>query len=339
MDKVVAVVASKTRECRKVGLEEPARIDAAVKYLGNVEEVTDVADVEEVKKVHSEQYLRRLKRAMKGSDRQIKIRDKDLTAALNGIAAAKVVADYVKRGSIAILIARPPGHRVGVSFTDGKGIFNYGAYIAQELSSDGTVAVVDIDLHPGEGTHDIFFERNDVLTISIHEKSESRMSDIDVIGKKDGEGYHINIPLPPGITTVLYMRVLERGVLPILEDYAPKYIVIQAGFDTHIQDPLGDFLLTLEAYYEIGRRIREVADKVGAKGIAVTLEGGYNLDILGKALKNLLDGITKENEPTFVEGRRIRAADHVSGRIVNIAMKAYKIFAQHHAMNMLRRSR
>jgi acetoin utilization deacetylase AcuC-like enzyme len=152
-----------------------------------------------------------------------------------------------------------------------------------------TVAILDIDYHHGNGTQQIFYERGDVLFVSIHaDPAREYPFFLGYAGERgagDGEGCNLNIPLEAGVTDAPYLAALETALETIVA-FGPRFLVLSAGFDTFDGDPLGDFALSGAAYPAIGRRI-------AALGLPtlVVQEGGYAVAQLGENVVGLLRGL------------------------------------------------
>ena len=189
-----------------------------------------------------------------------------------------------ERASFAL--CRPPGHHAGKDYAGGYCFINNASVAANWLSSKGKVALLDIDYHCGNGTQDIFYERQDVLTISIHADPNFEYPHFigfaDEHGEGRGFGFHHNFPLPAGTDDAAYLIALERA-LSLIRDYSPAYLVVSAGMDIYADDPLGTIKVTTEGIAEIGKRV--AALKLPT---VIVMEGGYNNDALGRNIVALL---------------------------------------------------
>jgi acetoin utilization deacetylase AcuC-like enzyme len=217
-------------------------------------------------------------------------------AALAGAAALLSGDRYV------YALCRPPGHHAAGAMAGGYCYLNNAALAANMLAQRHTtgdatwalraptVAILDIDYHHGNGTQSIFYERNDVLTVSLHADPAFEypyyLGFSDERGAGAGEGYNLNIPLPAGIDDTGYLKALDQA-LQAIADYGPRYLVVSAGFDTFVADPLGSFALTTAAYRAIGAAIAQL----GLPTLVVQ-EGGYALQELGANVVALLHGVT-----------------------------------------------
>ena len=210
------------------------------------------------------------------------------TAAIASANCALSAAESViSEQSSAFALCRPPGHHAGKDYAGGYCFINNASVAANWLSSKGKVAILDIDYHAGNGTQDIFYERDDVLTISIHGDPEFEyphyIGFADETGAGAGLGFHHNFPLPAGTEEAQYLSVLDKA-LSIIKKYAPKYLVISAGMDTSDGDPLGTFKITHNGYTEIGKRIASLGIPT-----VIVMEGGYANEALGTNIVNLLE--------------------------------------------------
>jgi acetoin utilization deacetylase AcuC-like enzyme len=192
------------------------------------------------------------------------------------LSAAQTVALH---NGASFAICRPPGHHAGSEICGGFCYLNNAAIAAQWLSKRGKVAILDIDYHAGNGTQAIFYERPDVLTISLHAdpawEYPSFAGYASEIGSGPGEGYHRNFPLPHQTGDDLYRQTLDQA-LQLLNKFSPDFLVVSAGFDTFYGDPLGDFKITRDGYSIFGKMISDLKLPT-----AIILEGGYKIDELG----------------------------------------------------------
>jgi acetoin utilization deacetylase AcuC-like enzyme len=211
-----------------------------------------------------------------------------LASAYCALSAADSISSSSENHSYpAFALCRPPGHHAGKDYAAGYCFINNASVAANWLSSKGKVAILDIDYHAGNGTQDIFFERNDILTISIHGDPEYEyphyIGFADETGAGIGVGFHHNFPLPAGTDEMQYLLILNKAAR-LIKEFAPKYLVISAGMDIFDGDPLGKFKITQNGFTEIGKRI-------AALGIptVVVMEGGYANEALGTNTVNLLE--------------------------------------------------
>ena len=210
------------------------------------------------------------------------------TAALSSVNCAVSAAESTFRTQrSAFALCRPPGHHAGADYAAGYCFINNASVAANWLSSKEKVALLDIDYHAGNGTQDIFYERDDVLTISIHGDPDFEyphyIGFADETGAGKGVGFHRNFPLPAGTDDTQYLSALDEA-LEIIRKFKPKYLVVSAGTDTFDGDPLGRFKVTRNGFMEIGKRIAGL----GLPSIVI-MEGGYANEALGDNVVTLLE--------------------------------------------------
>jgi acetoin utilization deacetylase AcuC-like enzyme/GNAT superfamily N-acetyltransferase len=211
-------------------------------------------------------------------------------AARAAVDCALTGADLVRRGEhVAYSICRPPGHHAEKRVYGGFCYFNNAAIAAHALSAEGRVAVLDIDFHHGNGTQDIFYDRNDVLTISIHGDPSYAYPYFagfaDERGEGAGEGCNHNFPLPENVDDETYLRVLEQA-LAMIEHFAPRYLVVSVGLDIAKGDPTGAWSITPEGFERIGGALAGLALPT-----LLVQEGGYDTRVLGRNARHFLTGV------------------------------------------------
>ncbi|MDX2099208.1 MAG: histone deacetylase family protein [Leptolyngbyaceae cyanobacterium bins.59] len=177
-------------------------------------------------------------------------------------------------------LCRPPGHHAGRDFAGGYCYLNHAAIAAQFLLTAGTVAILDIDFHAGNGTQDIFYASPDVLTLSLH-ADPSRdypyyLGYPDETGEGAGIGFHQNFTLPAGTDDLAYLQVLESA-LDRIRRFSPRFLILSFGADIFAEDPLGDFSITTPGFRAIGDRIASLQLPT-----LIVMEGGYSIEALGR---------------------------------------------------------
>ena len=195
-------------------------------------------------------------------------------------------------------LGRPPGHHAVEDDAMGFCFVNNAAVAAQALLDDGEadrVAIFDWDVHHGNGTQDIFYERGDVFYASFHEDGlYPGTGKVSETGEGAGEGTNLNVPLAAGAGDGDYLYAVDETLTPALERFDPDLLIVSAGFDAHRHDPISRMRVSTEGYALLTDRVRDVADASNA-GLSFVLEGGYGLDTLS-------DGVATVHE-TF-DGRR-----------------------------------
>ncbi len=215
-----------------------------------------------------------------------------LEAALRAAGAGCAAVDAVMAGKYktAFCAVRPPGHHATRDRAMGFCIFNNIAVAAlHALKNHGLqrIAIVDFDVHHGNGTQDIIAPDARILYISTHQSplfpGTGQMAE-------NREGHILNLPLPEGTDGALYREVFKQSVIPALEKFAPELLLVSAGFDAQLGDPLAGLALVADDYHWIGEQLSALAKKY-CNGRAVSfLEGGYNLDFLARDVAAYLGG-------------------------------------------------
>ena len=217
-------------------------------------------------------------------------------AALGAVDCALTGAQCLVDGyRAAYALVRPPGHHAERRSFGGFCYFNSAAVAANYLSRYGKVVVLDVDYHHGNGTENIFYQRADVFTISLH--GHPRMTYPyfsgfeDERGEGEGLGYNLNVPLPEGLDGAAYRQHLARALKQVAR-FEPRYLVLGLGLDTAKGDPTGSFTLTTRDFHENGRMI-------GALGLPtlVTQEGGYRTRSLGQNARHFFQGLWEGMHP------------------------------------------
>jgi acetoin utilization deacetylase AcuC-like enzyme len=218
--------------------------------------------------------------------------------ALLSAGSALAAVDAVMAGEVdrAFSCARPPGHHAEHLRPMGFCLFNnvaIAARHAQRVHGVDRVAIVDFDVHHGNGTQDIFEDDPTVLFISLHQHPDTlypNTGHAHEVGHDAGRGATLNIPMNPGSGDEHYERAFDTKVLPALEKYRPQMLFISAGFDAHIDDPLAHVELTDDGFAMMTRKLADAADTWCAGRCVSVLEGGYNLRALGRGVvRHLLE--------------------------------------------------
>lgn len=216
-------------------------------------------------------------------------------AARRGVDATLTAANAILDGErLAYALVRPPGHHAEHKSFGGFCYFCNAAVAANYFSKIGTVAILDIDYHHGNGQQDIFYRRNDVFTISIHGDPDFAYPYFtgfaDERGEGEGEGYNLNYPLPEAQDGKQFRKTLAKA-LAVIREFAPKFLVVCLGLDPAKGDPTGTWSLVANDFKENGRLI-------GGLNLPtlVVQEGGYRTRTLGINAKNFFQGLMESHD-------------------------------------------
>ncbi|MGB1251373.1 MAG: histone deacetylase [Candidatus Promineifilaceae bacterium] len=261
---------------------------------------TSSATAEQLARVHHRDQIYTVKAVsqrgggMIGGDTYVTAETWDETCLAAGSTCATV--DAVLSGQVdnAAALVRPPGHHAGHRSIEGFCLFNniaVAARHAQAVHGVERVAIVDFDVHHGNGTQDIFYEDESVQFFSTHQFSRyfypgsgSRQED----GRGKGAGHNINIPLPIGTGDQGYAAVFDQVIEPLLDQFVPQLLLVSIGFDAHWRDPLAQMKLSLTGYDQLVRRLLQWSERLCGGKIVFVLEGGYDLQVLSIGVQNLM---------------------------------------------------
>jgi len=225
----------------------------------------------------------------------------------------------------AFALVRPPGHHAERAQAKGFCLFNnvaVGARYAQASLGVGRVLIVDWDLHHGNGTQHSFEEDPTILYFSTHQfPYYPGTGAYSEIGTGQGRGFTVNVPLTIGYGDAEYLNLFQRVLKPIALEYKPELILVSAGFDIYIGDPLGGMNVTPAGFAAMTRALMDIADQCCAGKVVLTLEGGYDLygerDSVKEVLKELAD-LTKTN-PAHPAGSAMQEmVDNVVARVKTV---------------------
>jgi acetoin utilization deacetylase AcuC-like enzyme len=286
--------------------ERPARFETAVRRLSEPDlknlprRTASLARPEQIKLAHAENYVDFILGAERDDaiimlDGDTSIGPGSTQAILKGVGAGIDAVDDILSDNItrAFVLARPPGHHAEVNRAMGFCFFNSIAIAAQHARKTYNlkrVAILDFDVHHGNGTQSIFWDEPDVIFASTHQMP--LFPGTGAVSER-GVGNIWNRPLAPGDTGNDLRIAWEKHLFPAIDEFEPELILVSAGFDAHIRDPLGNIEAEASDFGWITDRIVELANAHASGRIIGFLEGGYDLQGLSESLAAHLTGLTK----------------------------------------------
>ncbi len=281
--------------------ESPGRYDAVMRAIHN-EDLSDLmlvfsprqATADEVALCHTRDYIRLVQEEIEAGITQLSTGD--TAVSLRSYEVAMYAAGAVLRAVDAVMtgearnsfcVVRPPGHHAGPDRGMGFCLFNnaaIGARYAQANYNVDRVLIVDWDVHHGNGTQDIFYGDPSVYYFSTHQAPLYPFTGFrDETGAGPGEGTTLNCPLPAGSGRSEIMSAFEDQLVPAMETFQPNLVILSAGFDSRVNDPLGHFTLTDGDFADLTRLMMKTAAQYCDSRVISVLEGGYNLHGLASA--------------------------------------------------------
>jgi acetoin utilization deacetylase AcuC-like enzyme len=257
------------------------------------------ADERDLRLVHDAALVERIRET---AERDLDWLDLDTYAVRSSYAAGLrsaggvlSAADAVFEGGLdsAFCLVRPPGHHATPERAMGFCLFNNVAIAAAHLLERKgleRVAILDIDVHHGNGTQDAFYNDPRVLYFSTHQYPfYPGTGELQETGAGEGVGTNVNVPLERGCSDEEYARVWDEITVPVVQRFRPQMILVSAGFDAHHADPLAQEMLSARGYYDIATVIRGLADDLCDGKVVYALEGGYDLTALGWSVRACID--------------------------------------------------
>jgi acetoin utilization deacetylase AcuC-like enzyme len=282
--------------------ERPDRLRAIVQHLKetgiwqNLLHISSSpAPLDSIIAVHPQYYVRTIERRCLAGEEILD--DGDTHVGRNSYGVAVLAAGGVLRGIDYVLdgtcnsvfcAVRPPGHHAETAKVMGFCLFNnvaIGALYARRKFGLSRVAILDWDVHHGNGTQEIFWTDPSALYISLHQfPLWPGTGRLDETGDGAGKGYTINCPMKPGSGELEYVQAFEQRILPALHHFRPELLMISAGFDAHADDPLANICLTDHSFGIMTKFGLDIASKYCNGRIVSVLEGGYNLGALARSV-------------------------------------------------------
>ena len=291
--------------------EGPGRIPAIERAMGARDwlgfELRDApeATLEQIERVHPDHYVAHIREACERGvslDPDTPTSPGSWSAALHSAGGALAMVDALLGGEARLGFCglRPPGHHAETATAMGFCLFGNIAIAArQALDAHGLtrVFILDWDVHHGNGTNEIFHGTSAVLFASLHQSplypGTGRLSDV---GAGDGEGFSINLPVPPGSGEDEWLSLVQHVVMPAAHEFEPELVLVSAGFDAHRADPLANCMLEAESFAQLAAHVRELAAGLDVP-VGVVLEGGYDLQALSESVVATLGSLANGSEP------------------------------------------
>jgi acetoin utilization deacetylase AcuC-like enzyme len=306
--------ASERHVNRLASVEAPQRFPAAIAGVEKAERegasvewrACSLPDEDVLARVHAPAYLDHLRElSAQGAgylslDTALNEHSWDSASLASGAAVAAV--ESALSGEAAFSIARPPGHHAGRATGMGFCLLNHAAVAAGHARSRevGRIAILDWDVHHGNGTQDVFYEDGEVLYLSAHQSPfYPGTGRIEEMGEGEGRGLTVNVPLPAGSGESAYAAAFAGVFLPVLRQFEPALIVVSAGYDAHRNDPLGGMALEDASFGRFAATLASLAREVEAAPLALVLEGGYNLGALTEGVAATIQGVENGRDPTW----------------------------------------
>ncbi len=270
------------------------------------------ATVDEAHRVHAARYLEELEQReglFSALDDDTYVGPRSVAAARRAAGGALAMVDALLDSAgpaAALALLRPPGHHALPDRGMGFCLLNNVALAAAHARARGVgrVAIVDFDVHHGNGTQEAFYADPHVLFVSLHQfPFYPGSGGVSETGAGDGRGFTVNVPLSAGAGDEAYRAAFDRLVLPVVDQFAPELVLVSAGFDAHARDPLAGMAVSAEGFSAMTRGLRLAADRHAGGKLGLVLEGGYDLAGLESSVgAALAAAMGPDDQPTGPEG-------------------------------------
>lgn len=315
--------------------ERPDRLEALARDLvheppaGTVVAAPAPATGEQLSRVHEDDYVQRVlelhgKQVQLDADTSLSERSVDAALLAAGAGVDAVTAVMSGAHDNAVALVRPPGHHAEAGRGMGFCVFNNVAIAAAhavEALGCERVLVIDWDVHHGNGTQHTFESRRDVTFFSTHRYPfYPGTGAAREVGHGAGEGYTVNVPLPPNRTDGDYGLVFRDVLGPIAEQLDPDLVLVSAGFDAHLRDPLGGMQVSGDGFARLCADVHDLAERCSDSRLVLMLEGGYDLEALRESMRGCVEVLTGSTAPAREE------ASEVGERIVESVWQVQRAY-------------
>jgi acetoin utilization deacetylase AcuC-like enzyme len=329
--------------------ERPERISRVIDHLKDAGILSnpklsvlypDPLNDEDLTLVHTNDYIEKIRSlsnrgGMISIDTPIQTNTYDIAklSAGGAVLTGKIIFEGKACNSFGLI--RPPGHHAGRNYGGGFCYFNNIAILVEYLRKHFGLKrfmIMDWDVHHGNGTQDIFYEDPTVLYFSTHQMPlYPGTGYIEEIGKGEGKGYTVNLPLQAGTSGKTYEKILNDLFFPLAEEFRPEIIIVSAGQDAHTSDPIANLEFSNQDYFIMTKRIMEIAESVCKRRLAMVLEGGYNLTALSETISSIITTMAGMNQFNILDSspEEVTLDKELESRIeqLKIILKNYwKIF-------------
>ncbi len=288
------------------------------------------ADKEDILRVHTEKHYERIK-STRGKEKTFLDQDTSTNpfsfdSAVRASGGVLQCIDEIieKKIDTAFCIERPPGHHAEADRSMGFCLFNHIAVGTGYLRSKGydRILIIDWDVHHGNGTQHIFENSNQVLFFSTHQfPFYPGTGSLDEKGEDEGTGFTVNVPLDTGMGDSEYIKIFNEILVPITAQYKPQFILVSAGFDSYVHDPLGGMTVTEQGFANLTEIVINLSEQYCDGNLLLVLEGGYNLKGLAECTKRVFDRLINFNQGHIHNITDATKADNIIDIVKNNYMK------------------
>ena len=286
------------------------------------------ASVDDIALVHDSGYIRTIEEACNSGQRNLDmdtyiVPESYRVALLSAGGALTGLREIMGSGPDKVFaLNRPPGHHAEKSRAMGFCLFNniaIAAEVAKRNYGLKRIAIVDWDVHHGNGTQHTFEGDPEVLFISTHQSpAYPGTGQLKEVGRGAGEGFTVNIPMPPGSGDVEYGLIFDQVIIPVLDQFEPELLLISSGYDAYRHDPLAGMSLTHQGFYAMADNLRQAAERNCQGRILLCLEGGYHLEGQAGAVIQVVNALGNFGLPVTERSPDLEPTRHAQARLEEV---------------------